>query len=58
MYSRLIGPTAVTRHVLTGLCPVEVTGAARQDHDRTRRVGLQLLFLELLAQPDVEHTGG
>jgi hypothetical protein len=36
---------------------VEVTGAGRQDHDRTRRVGLQLLFLELLAQPDVENTG-
>src|SRR5580693_3613778 len=45
------------RHVLTRFCPVEVTGAARQDHDRARRVGLQLLFLELLAQADVENTG-
>src|ERR1700689_485917 len=43
-------------HVRTGFCPVEVSGTARQDDDRAWRVGLKLLFLELIAQPDIENT--
>jgi AcrR family transcriptional regulator len=45
------------RHVFARFRPVEVTGAAGQDHDGAWRVGLQLLFVELVTQADVENTG-
>ena len=35
---------------------MKVTGAAGQNHNRAWRIGLQLGFLELLAQADIENA--
>src|ERR1700733_14358545 len=43
--------------VLAGLRPVEVRRLARQHDDGAGRIRLQLVRVEVLAQPDVENTG-
>ena len=41
-------------HVLAGLRPVEMPSAAGQDDEAARRIGLDLVAVELIAEADIE----
>jgi hypothetical protein len=44
-------------YVLAGFCPVEVPRIAGQHDHAALRISLDLVAIELLAQPDVENAG-
>ena len=44
------------RDVFAGLRPVEMPGFARQNDDASRRIGLHLVAVEGLTEPDLENT--
>ena len=43
--------------VLTGFCPMKMVRVARQNDDTAGRIGLKLLGIEPITEPDVEDTG-
>ena len=43
-------------NIFPRLRPMEVLGFTRQNDDAARRISLHIVAVELLAEPDIEHT--